>query len=113
MYGLTKKGCFAPNLRKELGSRGWTSIFPSDQRGPQKILSFVAAYNEFLFALVLITKEDNFTLPVALSGFMRQNDEHFFGIFAAASCIGSIPILVLWFLLQKQIIAGLTRGAIQ
>jgi ABC-type maltose transport system permease subunit len=77
------------------------------------ILSFVAAYNEFLFALVLITNEDNYTLPVALSGFMWSREEHFFGIFAAASCIGSLPIVVLWLLLQKQIIAGLTRGAIR
>lgn len=77
------------------------------------ILSFVGIYNEFVLAMVVLTSQDNYTLPLGLRFFMSGQQESRFGVFAAASVIGSFPIVVLWLSLQNQIISGLTGGAVK
>ncbi len=79
------------------------------------ILSFVGMYNEFVLAAVILTSQDNFTLPVGLQAFIQSQGamNTRFGIFSAASFIGSLPIVVLWLLLQNQIISGLTGGSVK
>lgn len=76
------------------------------------ILSFIAAYNEFLLATFLITKPENFTLPVGLDFFI-YSDTIRYGMFCAISVIGSLPILAMWLFLQKYIVAGLTHSAVK
>ena len=76
------------------------------------ILSFIATYNEFMIALAILSKIDNFTLPIGLSFFVAYN-ESMFGIFSAASFIGTAPIVIVWLILQKNIISGLTTGAVK
>ena len=72
-------------------------------------------YNEFVLAAVILTSQDNFTLPVGLQAFIQSQGamNTRFGIFSAASFIGSLPIVVLWLLLQNQIISGLTGGSVK
>ncbi len=77
------------------------------------ILSFVGIYNEFVLAMVVLTSQDNYTLPLGLRFFMSGQQESRFGVFAACSVIGSFPIVVLWLSLQNQIISGLTGGAVK
>jgi len=77
------------------------------------ILSFVGIYNEFVLAMVVLTSQDNYTLPLGLRFFMAGQQESRFGVFAACSIIGSFPIVVLWLSLQNQIISGLTGGAVK
>lgn len=76
------------------------------------ILSFIATYNEFMIALAILSKIDNFNLPIGLSFFVAYN-ESMFGIFSAASFIGTAPIVIVWLALQKNIISGLTTGAVK
>lgn len=77
------------------------------------VISFVGQYNEFVLAAVVLNKIDNFTLPVGLQSLMAGQGDTRFGVFSAASFIGSLPIVVLWLGLQNQIIAGLTGGAVK
>jgi len=77
------------------------------------VISFVGMYNEFVLAAVVLNKIDNFTLPVGLQSLMAGQGDTRFGVFSAASFIGSLPIVGLWLGLQNQIIAGLTGGAVK
>ncbi|MFM7426111.1 MAG: carbohydrate ABC transporter permease [Elainella sp.] len=78
------------------------------------ILAFIAAWNEFLFALTFITRESMKTVPVAvaqLSG--TAVFEIPYGALAAATVIGTLPLVVLVLLFQRQIVQGLTSGAVK
>lgn len=77
------------------------------------VLSFVGQYNEFVLAMVILTSQENFTLPVGLRFFMNAQQDARFGVFAACSIMGSLPIVVLWLSLQNQIISGLTGGSVK
>lgn len=77
------------------------------------VLSFVGQYNEFVLASVILTSQNNFTLPVGLRFFVNAQQDARFGVFAACSIMGSLPIVVLWLALQNQIISGLTGGSVK
>lgn len=79
------------------------------------ILQFVGNYNEYVLASVMLTSQDNFTLPVGLQAFVAGQGamNTRFGIFSAASFVGSLPIVILWLSLQNQIISGLTGGSVK
>jgi multiple sugar transport system permease protein len=78
------------------------------------ILAFIAAWNEFIFALTFITRETMKTIPVAtaqLSG--ASAFEIPYGPIAAATILGTLPLLVLVLVFQRKIVQGLTAGAVK
>jgi multiple sugar transport system permease protein len=78
------------------------------------ILTFISAWNEFIFALTFITREDLKTVPVAgaqLGG--ASPFEIPFGPIAAATVLGTIPLVVLVLVFQRRIVQGLTSGAVK
>lgn len=78
------------------------------------ILAFIAAWNEFIFALTFITRESMKTIPVAvaqLSGTAAL--EIPYGALAAATVIGTLPLVILVLLFQRRIVQGLTSGAVK
>ncbi|MBD3884164.1 carbohydrate ABC transporter permease [Phormidium tenue FACHB-886] len=78
------------------------------------ILTFISAWNEFLFALTFITRESLKTIPVAvaqLSG--TAAFEIPYGALAAATVVGTIPLVLLVLLFQRRIVQGLTAGAVK
>jgi arabinogalactan oligomer / maltooligosaccharide transport system permease protein len=77
------------------------------------VLVFVAVYNEFILANVLLRSTNQFTLMVGLYMFVTQNFAQQWGVFAAGALIGAIPIALIYILLQDYIVGGLTRGAIK
>ncbi|ERI93643.1 ABC transporter, permease protein [Clostridiales bacterium oral taxon 876 str. F0540] len=76
------------------------------------ILVFIAAWNEFLFALTINTKDIRKTVPVAITMFQGQYTIPW-GETAAATVIVTIPLIILVLLFQKRIVAGLTSGAVK
>ena len=76
------------------------------------LFSFLAAWNEFLLALVFNTSNDAYTLPVGLSSMIPATGQQW-GDFAAASLVVSIPIVVLFVLFQKALIQGLSAGSVK
>jgi ABC-type glycerol-3-phosphate transport system permease component len=74
------------------------------------VLNTIAIWNELLFALLFITDEDKRTLPVGLVRFSGYHSTDYALVFAALT-ITTVPILILYFLLQRQVIAGLTATA--
>lgn len=77
------------------------------------ILTFVGVFNEFLLARTLLTDKNNWTLIVGLYNFVSDNFARDWGLFAAGALIGAIPIVVIYLLLQDQIVGGLTQGAVK
>ncbi len=78
------------------------------------ILCFIFAWNEFLFALTFITREDLKTLPVAIAQLGGTSlFEVPYGPIAAATVLGTIPLVFLVVFFQRRIIQGLTAGAVK
>ncbi len=79
------------------------------------LLAFIAAVNEYLFALTFTTIEaDARTIPVSIALFTGQvSRQEPFGEIMAAAVLVTIPLVVLVLIFQKRIIGGLTAGAVK
>ena len=78
------------------------------------ILTFIAAWNEFIFALTFITEETMKTIPVASAQLGSASVfEIPYGPIAAATVVGTIPLVILVLFFQRQIVQGLTAGAVK
>jgi arabinogalactan oligomer/maltooligosaccharide transport system permease protein len=76
------------------------------------LFSFMAAWNEFVLAATLLGDPRSFTLPVVLQ---RYVDDHgtAWGPFAAGAVLVSVPVVALFFALQRHLVEGLTAGAVK
>lgn len=77
------------------------------------IISFVAIFNEFVIAQTLLRSSDQFTLPIGLQVFLAEGYNAKWGLLAATALIGALPIVTVFLVAQKQIIGGLTSGAVK
>ncbi|MGB9622535.1 MAG: carbohydrate ABC transporter permease, partial [Candidatus Bathyarchaeia archaeon] len=82
------------------------------------LFAFIATWNEFIYAVVLITKSSLFTYPIALLALGTEAvsapvGTYRWGFLAAGSFIGCLPILITFVLFRKYFIEGLTRGALK
>jgi multiple sugar transport system permease protein len=77
------------------------------------MFSFVTAWNEFFFALVLIQSPDNYTLPIALKMFVGGEDKVALGPLAAGAVLATIPSLIFFSILQRRLASGLLSGAVK
>ncbi len=78
------------------------------------ILTFIFAWNEFIFALTFITREELKTIPVMAAQLGGASVfEIPYGPIAAATVIGTIPLVILVLLFQRKIVQGLTAGAVK
>ncbi|MCU0640697.1 MAG: carbohydrate ABC transporter permease [Candidatus Margulisbacteria bacterium] len=75
------------------------------------IYLFLQAWDELMFAWVL-TNGDTMTIPVGIRLFVG-NYQNRFDLMMAAATVATIPVVVLFFLLQKHIVKGLTAGAVK
>ncbi len=76
------------------------------------ILTFLAAWNEFFLALVVLHNQSLFTLPLGLQTFSYQYRTDYTHLFAAL-VLSIVPIIVVYAAMQRQFIAGLTAGAVR
>jgi multiple sugar transport system permease protein len=78
------------------------------------ILTFIAAWNEFLLATTLTSSKSARTVPAAIAFFTGSTEfEQPLGTISAASVVISVPLIILVLLFQKRIVAGLTAGAVK
>lgn len=78
------------------------------------ILTFIFAWNEFIFALTFITREDMKTIPVAAAQLGGASVfEIPYGSIAAATVVGTLPLVLLVLFFQRKIVQGLTAGAVK
>jgi multiple sugar transport system permease protein len=76
------------------------------------IYSFILAWNEYVYALVFLTSKASLTLPVGLERFFTEYATNWPGLMAA-SFIMSVPVVVLFLILQKYFVRALTEGAVK
>jgi raffinose/stachyose/melibiose transport system permease protein len=76
------------------------------------ILNFLNNWKEFSFALIFISTDSKKTLPLGLYNFIGAYSSNYAELMAAMM-IASIPIIILYLILQEQIINGMTAGAVK
>jgi trehalose/maltose transport system permease protein len=80
------------------------------------LLAFIAAWNEFLFALTFMLTNEQRTVPVAIAVMSGSRGGAFeipWGNIMAASVIVTVPLILLVLIFQRRIVAGLTQGAVK
>ena len=77
------------------------------------IFAFIQAWNEFIFAYILLTDSQKQTLTVWLAGFYGTARGTDWGGLMAASTLTAIPVVVFFLLVQRRIAFGLTQGAVR
>ncbi|MEM7555377.1 MAG: carbohydrate ABC transporter permease [Cyanobacteria bacterium P01_A01_bin.84] len=78
------------------------------------ILTFIFAWNEFIFALTFITRDEMKTIPIAAAQLGGASSYEIpYGSIAAATVIGTLPLVLLVLFFQRKIVQGLTAGAVK
>jgi arabinogalactan oligomer/maltooligosaccharide transport system permease protein len=76
------------------------------------LFSFMTAWNEFILAATFLSKPTMYTLPVALQRYVGDYSTEW-GRFAAGAIIVTIPVMALFFALQRHLVGGLTAGGVK
>ena len=76
------------------------------------LFSFMTAWNEFILAATFMSDERAFTLPVVLQSYVGDFGTEW-GRFAAGSILVSLPVMLLFFALQRYLVEGLTAGSVK
>lgn len=77
------------------------------------LLQFVGTYSEFVLANLVLTGVESWNVGVGLRSFTTGQFQTKWGIFAAASVLGSLPILFLFYGFQQYFVSGYTAGAVK
>ena len=80
------------------------------------LLAFIAAWNEYLYAVSFIQQPQNYTVPLAVTSFVGKSGSSFnvpWGQIMAATVIVTLPMITATLILQRRILAGLTAGAVK
>lgn len=80
--------------------------------GTLGLVSFIASWNNFMGPLVVLRNNENFTFPLALRS-MQSVVNTEWGALMAGAALATLPLLVLFLIASRQLIAGLTAGAVK
>lgn len=92
----------------------WRVLFPLVAPGlvATSIFSFITAWNELIFALVLMSESSGYTMPVALQFFFGQKGTDW-GAIMASSTMMTIPVIIFFLIVQRRMVTGLMAGAVK
>ena len=77
------------------------------------LLIFIGTYSEYVLARIMLTGSENYTLAVGLSLFINEQYANRWGVFAAGSLIGAVPIVLFFMIFQRFLVGGLTSGSVK
>jgi N,N'-diacetylchitobiose transport system permease protein len=77
------------------------------------VFAFIQAWNEFIFALVIMNRPENQTLPIWLQAFNEGAKGTDWGGVMAGSTLMAIPVVIFFLLVQRRVASGLTAGAVK
>ncbi|CAN7760200.1 carbohydrate ABC transporter permease [Paenibacillus sp. LjRoot153] len=92
----------------------WQTIFPNLRASIASIgvLLFISSWNDYFWPLLVMNKPEHATLQIGLQSFM-STDANLWGPMMAATTMASLPILLLYFILQRQIIDSFVKGGLR
>lgn len=92
----------------------WHVLLPVLKPGIATIAAygFISCWNEFLFSFMFISKQNKLTLPVGLKNLVGEFSINY-GQLAAGAVIAVIPTLILFSYVQKNLVGGLSSGAVK
>ena len=76
------------------------------------VFTFVACWNEFAASLVILSTAGNQPLSVALTKFVGQYETSWHYVFGV-SIVAIIPVVVLFMIIEKRLVGGLTAGSVK
>ena len=76
------------------------------------LFSFMTAWNEFVLAYTFLSREADYTMPVLIRNYVGDKDVQW-SLFAASSLIVSVPVMALFYALEKYLVGGLTAGGVK
>jgi len=93
----------------------WRIVLPTAIPGviTAGIFAFTLSWNEFIYALVLVSSDNSRTLVVGVITQLVRGDLLPWGMLMAGSLLGSIPVAILYSFFVEQYVAGLTAGAVK
>lgn len=77
------------------------------------VFGFIQAWNEFVLALVVMSRPESLTLPVWLRSFQQANRGTDWGAIMAGSMLMSIPVVIFFLIVQSRMTSGLVSGAVK
>ena len=77
------------------------------------ILQFLGSWNEYFLALILLRSPEKRTLPLAIQVFFYDWGRTDWGPIFAALSVGSVPMIVVYVIMQRRFVQGLTAGAVK
>jgi multiple sugar transport system permease protein len=77
------------------------------------IFAFTLSWNEFIYALTLVTASDERTIPVGVLVQLTRADFYFWGPLMAGALLGSVPVAIVYSFFVDQYASGLTAGAVK
>jgi len=80
--------------------------------GALSIFSFLGSWNAFLWPLIILRSSNKFTLPMGLANMLGLYNQQY-GMIMAGAFLVALPMIILFVLMQRQFIAGLTVGAVK
>lgn len=82
------------------------------QLGALVIFTFMGQWNSFIWPLLMLTSEDKYVLPVALSHLTGLTHVDYSGLMLGA-LLATLPLMLVFFVFQKQFVSGLLGGAVK
>jgi multiple sugar transport system permease protein len=76
------------------------------------IYSFIGAWNEYIYAYTFLSKNEQMTLPIGIQRFFAENATDWPGLMAATFMM-SVPVVVMFLVLQRYFVRALTEGAVK
>jgi arabinogalactan oligomer / maltooligosaccharide transport system permease protein len=76
------------------------------------LFSFMTAWNEFIMASTFLTDPGKYTLPVLIQSSVTEHSQDA-GLFAAGAIVTSIPVMIVFYVIQRYLGGGLTSGAVK
>jgi N,N'-diacetylchitobiose transport system permease protein len=77
------------------------------------VFAFIQAWNEFIYALVVMTRPESQTLPIWLRSFVQATKATDWAVVMAASTVMAIPVIVFFLLVRGRMTGGLVSGAVK
>jgi multiple sugar transport system permease protein/raffinose/stachyose/melibiose transport system permease protein len=92
----------------------WSVMFPISRPAVVAvvILNFIGHWNEFLYAVVFISREELRTLPLAINNFLGENFQDI-GMLATGMMVAILPVLLIYAFFSEALISGMTAGSVK